>query len=421
MSDDTYYNILPYSSYDDLLISSTDVMSYTNIEKTFVKLLENDKYMSFDNVFPSIWECKWFNDENVDGYKKGDFFWYNTEDYLEFIDRKYNDIYNYAINNIYLNSIIKPYNRNDSEIVELYKKVIDGYKVSENLTLPKLYCLGDIKKSSQIRISKIDNNKYPLDDDNYYKDYFLDNDEIISEIKSEIEGTIDKIIQTHLNDYHLYSDRNKEYIKNIDNLYISKDLNNISSEVVSPYTLASESIKDVNTFDFISAFVIKNDDIHENETRWFRLWKTGELEHGGIVKIDDEDIRKGFKTINFDWVTENNSKTISAPVFTYFVDNNNNYGIFDTLDNANKIENQNSITLKSRYVIQITPIINYEKTEDENETSHIIPTYPKTTDKFGNYLNSEYYDVKNNSFKIKLITESNINWISYHVIGYVKV
>jgi hypothetical protein len=91
-------------------------------------LLENDfSIVSPIKMEPEIWECKWFNNINISGYSQGDVCWINTEDVDEFIENRHNVIYEYAKNNVYLQNVIKPFQRNNQEINELYRNVLSGY------------------------------------------------------------------------------------------------------------------------------------------------------------------------------------------------------------------------------------------------------------------------------------------------------
>jgi hypothetical protein len=91
--------------------------------------MENDFSIIPQNVMePQIWECKWYNNPSIEGYKTGDVCWLNTESIDEFILNNHKKIYDYAINNTHLIYKIKPYEFNNSEIHDLYKQIVMGYK-----------------------------------------------------------------------------------------------------------------------------------------------------------------------------------------------------------------------------------------------------------------------------------------------------
>jgi hypothetical protein len=49
---------------NSILINKKNI--YNNINKSFIKLLENDFYITpHDQVKPDTWECKWYNDDTI--------------------------------------------------------------------------------------------------------------------------------------------------------------------------------------------------------------------------------------------------------------------------------------------------------------------------------------------------------------------
>lgn len=155
---------------DDILIKDNQRISDKTINESFHKLIQNDHSIYSDsNIEPRIWECRWFNHPDEPGYAQGDAFWLNTETIDDMVKFKNNHIYNYSINNSYLKGIIKKYEENNAEIHELYRNILSGYHDNiYNIKLSALYEIGDITQKTQIRISKIDNNKHSIYDDNYW-------------------------------------------------------------------------------------------------------------------------------------------------------------------------------------------------------------------------------------------------------------
>lgn len=149
--------ILKYEDLEDIIIKEDENITDSRLNESFSKLLENDKSLSpINNRMPGLWECLWFNDDTVEGYKKGYAVWYNTEDTDKFIRIHKDEMYQYGLANKYLVNRIKPYDDTDKEIDELYHGLLSGlYREDYGMTkpLPPLYDIGDIKDSVQLYVS----------------------------------------------------------------------------------------------------------------------------------------------------------------------------------------------------------------------------------------------------------------------------
>jgi hypothetical protein len=88
---------LPYSSLDDI---KPQQVSLNGINQFSRKLIENDKSMDSgrDQQLPIIWECLWYNDDNIVGYPVGTKVWLNTEDPQEFLNNNRETIEEYVLN-----------------------------------------------------------------------------------------------------------------------------------------------------------------------------------------------------------------------------------------------------------------------------------------------------------------------------------
>lgn len=190
-------------SIDDILIKNDQKITDKTINNSFQKLIENDfSIFSNSDMEPQIWECKWFNNPNERGYSQGDAFWLNTESIDDFVVSKNSQIYEYARNNSYLKDKIKKYEYNNSEIHELYKNILSGYYDRKyNIKLSALFEIGNLKEKTQIRISKIDNNKYSIFDDDYWMDFFVREGSI-----ENLDSVFNNILSTHIEKYHLSSE-----------------------------------------------------------------------------------------------------------------------------------------------------------------------------------------------------------------------
>lgn len=201
---------------DDILIKSDQKITDKVINESFYKLIQNDLTNVPTNLMkPMIWERKWFNNPSIPGYSQGDACWINTEDADEFVKFKHNQIYNYVRNNSYLASITPKYDPNNYEVHELYKSILSGYyNIRTGVSVDSIFYLGDITEKTQIRISKIDNNKFDVMDDRYWTNYFYHNEMDINNFDSE--KIWQSILNKHIEDYHL-SNKNintSEYVTN---------------------------------------------------------------------------------------------------------------------------------------------------------------------------------------------------------------
>lgn len=204
---------------DEILIKDDQKITDKTINNSFQKLIENDfSIFSNSDMEPQIWECKWFNNPNEKGYSQGDAFWLNTESIDDLVISKHSQIYEYARNNSYLKDKIKKYEYNNAEIHELYKNILSGYYDRKyNIRLSALFEIGDLKEKTQIRISKIDNNKYSIFDDNYWMDFFVREGSI-----ENLDSIFNNVLSDHIEKYHLSGEN-----VNLDD-YANIEMNNIS-------------------------------------------------------------------------------------------------------------------------------------------------------------------------------------------------
>lgn len=88
---------LPYSNLDEIKPQN---MSLNGINQASRKLVENDNSMDFgrDQQLPIIWECLWYNNDNIEGYPVGTRVWLNTEDPREFMLNNKQTIEDYVLN-----------------------------------------------------------------------------------------------------------------------------------------------------------------------------------------------------------------------------------------------------------------------------------------------------------------------------------
>jgi len=92
-----------------------------------------------------------------------------------------------------------------------------------------------------------------------------------------------KNLSSHIEEYHLTS----MVPSQLSNEYLLSDFSNL--DTYQRLTTHNKRIrpKEVNAFDCIQRFVAKRiSSSDKRQCRWFRLWKSGYLEHGGTIPFD---------------------------------------------------------------------------------------------------------------------------------------
>ena len=284
---------LRYTDIEDIQISRNSKSGGLNLEnfnKSISKLLENDLNLlpDEDSDIPSIFERKWINNNNVAGYKLGDAVWLNTEDPVEFVNNNRSEIIQYILNNSILYNKYQTISADENICDQFIRKVaLSGYDA-----VSAIYVLGDISSKTQLMVSKIDNNKNSPENTEYWYPFFEteDNESVYKQYLSCLDDIQNEMLSTHLSVYHFGNYNND--IKNIklssasdiSALFLNDGLTNIPLSAKQQYI--SHEYNDVNTlsgFDSVELFISKK--FNDKTTKWFRLWTSGYLEHGGIVDV----------------------------------------------------------------------------------------------------------------------------------------
>ena len=104
------------------------------------KLAENDTAILPPNDYiPKIWENRWYNDETIAGYSKGDLVWKWTMDSDSFIENFAGLIQDYANNNQRLSSYFQQSASDWSLEKDKYTNVISGYSENAGTTKHPVY------------------------------------------------------------------------------------------------------------------------------------------------------------------------------------------------------------------------------------------------------------------------------------------
>lgn len=419
-----------------------NVTSNSKFDAIFNQFIENDLYVykSFEKI-PQFWFCKWYVDDKISGYNRGDFFWINTVDVENFLDNNAAEIKYYADINPYISKKLPTWDKNNPSVVETYLNVLTGY-MDQTLSEPlqPLWDVGTLSGSSQLFVSQIDNNKFSLTNETYWKKFLITSDEDYDNIRKIITSKVSAVLDDHVLNYH-FNDRvpTLQEIENLKNNYLYSDFSNISAAF--PKNFISNKMQ-FDGFDIVDIYVKKpypNRTLSGNvvENVWFRSWKSGYLEHGGIINIEHYKTTDNKIVIPFNWELASSE----TPLYdTRFLKSNNDKLIkFDTETSLSgvdtdvisvivelhkemfKVEDKTfaPIFKDTNYKIQLTPLI---KILDDNgtvdEQSNFLKVGMNTA---GNNSINNDIDLTNLStfgfsFDFNKLTTSN--YYAYYVGGY---
>jgi len=92
---------LAYQQLSSLLFHSEEGNEIlAQINSLFAKLIDNNVRMTTESqIAPTLWECKWLNDDSVDGYSRGDAVWMNSTSNADILASHYSVISSYISDN----------------------------------------------------------------------------------------------------------------------------------------------------------------------------------------------------------------------------------------------------------------------------------------------------------------------------------
>ena len=284
---------IPFPSATDVTIHPSQKKNEQVLNGIFAKLLRNDFYIGGDvGLAPTIWECRWYNDQTIRGYSKGDACWLNTENEQSFITAKADTIYNYGVNNPYIGNSIKPLSEDPSQI-SLYRNILSGY-YTDGMAHPlsALFYLGDQERATQIRISRVDDNKHPVTDDRYWKSVFARMDEVSDVVDAQLCNTMSTLIDNHLSAYHM----NLSSLNTDDRLL--KDFGNVTLQrygsyepdySVSGYDCMISTDITYPNLDVATLNLPELNRMHIAKF-WSRKWNSGLVENDGTVAVGSNGV-----------------------------------------------------------------------------------------------------------------------------------
>lgn len=403
---------LPYN-IDDVLIKQGVGVSNQHLKQIYEKLIENDKSLDPEKQnIPQIWENRWYNaPENKSlYYKKGSAVWLNTENESDFIKNKEKDIKGYISKDMELSKKLDMLSSDQysQERFEIYRKIVNGTYDAKHSS--PLYFIGDINKPAQIRISLSDDNNTTPDNDNYWTDMFdtTSEEDINISVLNQFDECSKSRLEQHMKEYHMYNsikkDDGREYtpdFSDIANEYLLSDMSN----VVTNHKFVSHGWykNELSGFDYVQNTIIKK--FGNNSVKWYRLWNSGMLEHGGTISVKNPGASKDSMTDNLYIVNLNWSDTgIDVPVYDYY-----------TIDDFY----QDSLYYTSGISSQ-KQIINTDIGQDIRYTVSVTPYSNNILDPYQDSVQIDTCFYKNNSFGI-ILNQNDIDYCSYYARGFIRI
>lgn len=301
-------------SYNTDLLDDSNQIDIRSLNRTFRNLLLNDNAnIVTGNNIPGLWEQRWYNDRNNTDlyYKKGDAVWINTENIDDVIRKRQSDLYAYSSGNALLRKQLDKFL--EDEDMSSYFTLLREFAIGKTDKLKgMIFWLGDLTENAQVRISKIDNNiEYPDNDDAWEDFIWNKTDEEISLSVYNLHNTLqNNTLSSHLKQYHLYDTDIK--VNTLSNTYLLNDFSNIDGKQSFKSHYWYEN--NIQGFDHIKIFQSKK--TGNGLVRWYRLWDSGYLEHGGIIDINnpmngDKYNQQAYTyTVNLYWNQSNGQKSI---------------------------------------------------------------------------------------------------------------
>lgn len=235
-------------------------------------------------------------------------------------------------------------------------------------------------KKVQIYVSLADNNKSLLSDTTAWKNVTIrTNDEMSAYLSSEFS----KMIADHVRDYHMGGAKTFD---DYDSLLLAKNLSNFNISGVYNTLKIYDHGRYVNSqgVDYVMRFAKQSQPIsvipNASKTavtnswvyRWYRLWSSGYLEHGGTIAVPKYSSSYSTKPENYeisvqlDWPEITGDNWRNAPIYDYqrystsFYENSFSQ-LYFAKDDSQAVKSTISsgtlnLGLKSRYSITLTPV-----------------------------------------------------------------
>lgn len=396
-----------------------------------VMILNDGRLVPSGGIKPKIWTCSWYNmvlrnqaDKEKYCYKKGDAVWINTEDLDQFVQHNFFYIKNVVQNNGLLRNEYRKIEGDHSLELQFFKKVATGEIVGNQYGLP-LYYFGNLLDKTKIKVSlENGNDDLPTDSSTKWKDFFKNQniEEFQTQLNAFFDETLSSAMSQHLAEYHL-SGITQYWIdkygqsKKLEDFYLLKDLSNV--DLYQEYS--NTPGENDRGFDYVLYFFRKTYTNDSKVCKWFRVWRSGYLEHGGIVKNnstvagameDSLEYESKFYKVNLSWTRQG---TARAPAYRCPINSNGFYMEASKIDVGNGIEMDiqsigQNVDSSNRYNIQVTPIMS-DSSKKPYQTQH-----PSNSGTGVFYLSKDIVSITNSSFCFFL--DSDVQYYSYYTSGF---
>lgn len=353
--------------------------------------------------------------------------WLNTEDVDQFVRSNRDYIESVVLGNGVLKQAYEQVGDAEADVLEFFRKVAMG-EVTGNADGLPLFCLGDVRRSVQIRVSLSANNDRLPTDDAWWKDFFIDNakDAELS-ILEYSDQLIGQCMDKHLKEYHLSGlanalwDEETQQQRQLSDICLHSTLSNLTGE---QYYGRSTSQTVGRGFDWVVRYFHKR--FNSGQTcKWFRVWNSGLVEHGGIVKADakcaaamgdsleyaNADAEPTCYKVRLDWSAEG----VRAPRFKYATASGGFYYQDQQFDLGDGYamsfqDGWQSLAPDSRYVVQLTPV-----STGAQPYSGMFPSNNVRNGYY--YVSKEVFGMTNASFCF-VMTHGH-DFYSYYAAGFV--
>ena len=417
---------VPYPDWKTVVIDNDASQNQTTksaINQTLEKLIQNDDRFDFeDDLVPDIWRCRWYNqmpDPKISsdfGYPKGYAVWTNTESLDSFIQYHMDEISAIVSKNSKLQLTLRSMGEDLEQITEFFKQLIFNEngpkKVSGGPYGEPIFYIGDISGKTQVKVSKIDNNIYPPYLSDYWDDMF--DYEIFERNQERLSGcmvsTVSSAMEDHLAEYHLgldtMSQEGKDALHQMERHLVKSNLRANLSSIDNQEFLSHRSESDMEGFDFIDDFQVRKSPEVPGACMWYRHWKSGYLEQGGVSILEStqggygDGLGAKYAYSNTDFIE------ITLPIrYDYPIQFTDRMYMIDP-SSEGIIDSTGILDSKNRYVSRITTILKRGQ----------VP-YKELVG--GNtYQCNDAVNVKNGSFWIR--RDPGANGYSFYVSGFLR-
>lgn len=343
-------------------------------------LVKNDQsLLDDDSNVPSIWEQKWVNDSTVNGYRKGQSVWLNTQSPEDILNARYDQVEQYVLNNSYLSPLYSQIDKTDQQKVNNFLlKAING-TASKNVG--QLYFVGEMTSPVQIKVSLKNNNKdlpnVSSSWDDFYKSSTLE--ENVQIMMSALSTVSISSLDAHIDEYH----------SGVSGLTMSK-LEQLGFFRADPFALSNvqtQSFYDHQYCDQLRGFDCTiSSDVSINSG--IRIWKSGYVEQWGYAANDGSQLIK----VNF-------KKPYNYQPGSGFYQNGFNY--------LGTVNVDGHVLGSNRYIVTVTPTL-------KENTKLPYPEQPNTIHYQKMYACVDVTQINNGGFSIVNSDQSQSLYDGYY-------